>query len=168
MPSNQWVNLRRNRWSQISKENNQIKINGSCCDYSNILPSYLLSPNSNLPGPFLRKLPVIQQGISPLITVLMGSGVSSTVLTRGPMNSRPLADGRFLSAEKKSHHNNQCDGWLDCTEFLRTSELKRNSWYLMLIINWMKLTKKEKISKCCKSKLKLLLIISSVCAVLKR
>lgn len=134
MPSNQWMNLRRNRWSQISKENNQIKKNGSCCDYSHILPSYLLSPNSNLPGPFLRKLPVIQEGISPLITVLMGSGVSSTELTRGPMNSRPLADGRFLLAEKKSHHNKswelwhwQCDGWLDCRQFWRTSELMRNS-----------------------------------------
>lgn len=152
MPSNQWVNLRRKRWRQISKENNQIKINWSCSDYSNILLAYLLSPNSNLPGPFLRKLPVTQEGIWPLITVLMGSGVSSTELTRGPMNSRPLADGRFLLAEKKSHHNKswelwhrQCGGWLDFTEFWRTSELVKNN--CILIINRMKCIHIENVKK---------------------
>ena len=51
------------------------------------------SPNSNFPGPFLRKLPLIQDGMVPLMVVEIGWGVSSAELTRGAMLTRPLASG---------------------------------------------------------------------------
>lgn len=55
---------------------------------------YLSSPNSNFPGPFLRKLPLIHVGIVPLIVVGIASGVSSTEVTRAAMLSSPLACGQ--------------------------------------------------------------------------
>lgn len=54
---------------------------------------YLSFPNSNFPGPFLRKLPLIHVGIVPLIVVGIGSGVSSIVCTRAAMLSSPLPCG---------------------------------------------------------------------------
>lgn len=54
---------------------------------------YLSFPNSNFPGPFLRKLPLIHVGIVPVIVVGMGSGVSSTERTKGAIVSSPLAFG---------------------------------------------------------------------------
>lgn len=54
---------------------------------------YLSFPNSNFPGPFLRKLPLIQVGTVPLMVVGIGSGVSSTERTSGAMLSSPLACG---------------------------------------------------------------------------
>lgn len=54
---------------------------------------YRSSPNSNLPGPFLRKLPLIHDGMCPLMVLGMGSGVSCAELTRGAMVSSPLAFG---------------------------------------------------------------------------
>lgn len=51
--------------------------------------THLLLPISNFPGPFLRKLPLIQEGMLPVIVVVMGSGVSSTEQTRFSMHGRP-------------------------------------------------------------------------------
>lgn len=64
---------------------------------------YLSSPNSNFPGPFLRKLPLIHVGIVPLIAVGIASGVSSTEVTRAAKLSSPLACGQRcqLGTEKK-------------------------------------------------------------------
>lgn len=56
---------------------------------------YLSVPNSNFPGPFLRKLPLIQGGIVPSMFVGMGSGVSSAERTRGAKHSSPLACGHL-------------------------------------------------------------------------
>lgn len=56
---------------------------------------YLSVPNSNFPGPFLRKLPLIQGGIVPFMVVGMGSGVSSAERTRGAKHSSPLACGHL-------------------------------------------------------------------------
>lgn len=58
-----------------------------------VLSAYLSSPNSNFPGPFLKKLPLSQAGIVPLVVVGMGSGVSSTECTKGATLSSPLARG---------------------------------------------------------------------------
>lgn len=52
--------------------------------------SYLSLPNSNLPGPFLSRFPLIHLGICPLILAGMGSGVSSTLCTKGEMHCSPL------------------------------------------------------------------------------
>ena len=57
--------------------------------------SYLSSPNSNLAGPFLRKLPLTQEGMRPVMWVGMGLGVSSLVVTRAARLSRPLAWGHL-------------------------------------------------------------------------
>lgn len=54
---------------------------------------YRSSPNSNFPGPFLKKLPLIHDGMCPWIVLGMGSGVSFAELTRGAMVSSPLAFG---------------------------------------------------------------------------
>ncbi len=51
--------------------------------------AHLLLPISNFPGPFLRKLPLIQEGMLPVIVVVMGSGVSSAEHTRFSMHGRP-------------------------------------------------------------------------------
>lgn len=56
---------------------------------------YLSVPNSNFPGPFLRKLPLIQGGIVPFMVVGMGLGVSSAERTRGAKHSSPLACGHL-------------------------------------------------------------------------
>jgi len=50
--------------------------------------TYFSSPNSNFPGPFLRRLPLIHPGICPLILAGMGSGVSSTVCSKGEMHCK--------------------------------------------------------------------------------
>lgn len=65
---------------------------------------YLSSPNSNFPGPFLRKLPLIHVGIVPLTVVGIVSGVSSTDVTSGAKHSSPFAWGQRcqLGTEKKS------------------------------------------------------------------
>lgn len=55
---------------------------------------YLSSPNSNFPGPFLRKLPLIHVGIAPLMAVGIGWGVSSPEVTRAAKLSSPLACGQ--------------------------------------------------------------------------
>lgn len=64
---------------------------------------YLSSPNSNFPGPFLRKLPLIHVGIVPLTAVGMASGVSSAEVTRAAKLSSPLACGQRcqLGTERK-------------------------------------------------------------------
>lgn len=65
---------------------------------------YLSSPNSNFPGPFLRKLPLIHVGIVPLTVVGIASGVSSTDVTSGAKLSSPFAWGQRcqLGTERKS------------------------------------------------------------------
>lgn len=63
------------------------------CNIFKVLSKYLSSPNSNFPGPFLKKLPLIQAGIVPLVVVGMGSGVSSPECTNGATLSSPLACG---------------------------------------------------------------------------
>ena len=55
-------------------------------------------PNSNFPGPFLSRLPEIQEGMLPRTSVAMGSGVSSTERTRGAMDSSPLSSGQVSSS----------------------------------------------------------------------
>lgn len=72
---------------------------------------YLSSPNSNFPGPFLRKLPLIHVGIVPLIAVGIASGVSSTEVTRAAKLSSPLACGQRcqLGTEKKLAQS--CTSW---------------------------------------------------------
>lgn len=64
---------------------------------------YLSSPNSNFPGPFLRKLPLIHVGTVPVMVVEISSGVSSTELTRAARLSSPLACGHRcqLGTERK-------------------------------------------------------------------
>lgn len=69
---------------------------------------YLSSPNSNFPGPFLRKLPLIQVGIHPLIVVGIGSGVSSADCTKCSKLSNPAAFGHrslLLTAEREETFN---------------------------------------------------------------
>ncbi len=61
--------------------------------FTYLMLTYLSFPNSNFPGPFLRKLPLIHDGMVPLMVVEMGSGVSSTERTRGARLSSPLAFG---------------------------------------------------------------------------
>lgn len=51
--------------------------------------TYLSLPNSNLPGPFLSRFPLIHLGMCPLILAGMGSGVSSTLCTKGEMHCSP-------------------------------------------------------------------------------
>lgn len=65
------------------------------CIFFIVFLKYLSVPNSNFPGPFLRKLPLIQGGIVPSMVVGMGSGVSSAERTRGAKHSSPLACGHL-------------------------------------------------------------------------
>lgn len=67
----------------------------TCLFFFIVFLKYLSVPNSNFPGPFLRKLPLIQGGIVPFMVVGMGSGVSSAEWTRGAKHSSPLACGHL-------------------------------------------------------------------------
>lgn len=107
MPSNQWLNLVREEERTGFVRSFLLNFGGR---NGRKRHTYLWLPISNLPGPFLRKFPLIQSGIVPVMKQLMGSGVSSTELTIFSMLGRPCTSVKclmfllaldFLSAVKR-------------------------------------------------------------------
>ena len=104
---------RTSGWTWTNEQKN-IQAQGIHCFILEAVWSFVTThvwfPYSNFPGPFLRKLPVIQSGMVPVTRVLMTSGVCSADLTRFSMLGRPCTSVKrqglamFDSVQQRSKH----------------------------------------------------------------
>lgn len=112
-------------WIITYGENHNLYLQGCVYNANNVffivILRYLSVPNSNFPGPFLRKLPLIQAGIDPFTVVGMGSGVSSAEQTRGAKHSSPLACGHRCLLDTDSRDEN--DSTLHYTQYCMYSSV---------------------------------------------
>lgn len=89
IPSNQWLKLQSN--TDVNSGSCFFSLSFCTAAYLSVFFSYCVFPNSNFPGPLRRSLPLIQGGMFPCTSVEISSGVSSTVRTRGAMDSSPFS-----------------------------------------------------------------------------